>query len=59
MVTRIGTKMRKTRHMYKKNYREKGKISLSRYFRVFNTGDRVSLKADSAVHYGLPFRRFQ
>ena len=59
MVKRIGTKMRKTRSMYTKHYREKGKIPLSRYFQVLETGDRVGLKADSAVHIGLPFRRFQ
>ena len=59
MVKRIGTKMRKTRYLYKKNYREKGKISLSRYFQELQTGDRVSLKADSGVPLGFPFRRFQ
>ena len=58
MVKRIGTKMRKTRYIYKKNYRAKGKISLSRYFQELEQGDKVSLRTDSGVHKGWPYRRF-
>ena len=58
MVKRIGTQQRKTRHKFKKHYREKGKISLGRYFQQLQPGDVVSLKVDSQLQNGQPFRRF-
>ena len=58
MVKRIGTARTKTRSLYKKHIRTKGKISISSYFAKFNAGDRVLLKQDSAVHSGPVFRRF-
>lgn len=58
MVKRIGSSQRKTREKFKLNYREKGKISLSRYFQEFNLGDSVCLKIHSAVPKGRFFRRF-
>ncbi|MEW5897492.1 MAG: 50S ribosomal protein L21e [Nanoarchaeota archaeon] len=59
MVMRIGTKQRKTRYKFRKNYREKGKVSLSRYFQAFNPGERVNLKINSGVVEGRFFPRFQ
>ena len=58
MVTRIGRGRRKTRHLMKKSARQKGKISISSYFREFKTGDRITLKAEPAVQKGIYFRRF-
>jgi len=58
MVTRIGTKQRKTRHKYKLNYREKGKIPLSKYFQKFENGDKVNLKINSNIQTGRFFPRF-
>ncbi|MBU0470501.1 MAG: 50S ribosomal protein L21e [Nanoarchaeota archaeon] len=59
MVTRIGTKQRKTRHKFKRSVRNRGKIPLSRYFQEFKEGDKVNLKIDSnAVHKGCFFPRF-
>lgn len=58
MVQRIGTTQRKTREKFKLGYREKGKISLSRYFQEFQLGDKVSLKIHSNVPHGRFFRRF-
>jgi|APSaa5957512622_1039677.scaffolds.fasta_scaffold222198_2 ribosomal protein L21E len=58
MVNRIGTKQRKTRHKFKKSIREKGKISLSKYFQEFSAGDCVSLKINSNVQKGRFFPRF-
>ena len=43
MVTRIGTKRRKTRHKLKRKPAEKGKIPLSKYFQTFESGERVGL----------------
>jgi large subunit ribosomal protein L21e len=58
MVTRIGTKQRKTRHKYKAHYREQGKIPLSKYFQVLSVGDKVNLKTHSSVQKGRFFPRF-
>jgi large subunit ribosomal protein L21e len=59
MVTRIGTKQRKTRQKYKQHYRKKGKIPLSKYFQEFANGDKVGLKTMPNVQKGRFFPRFQ
>lgn len=59
MVQRVGGFRRKTRSKLKKPYRSKGKISISRYFRKFNEGDKVTLKPEPAVQKGMPYPRFQ
>jgi large subunit ribosomal protein L21e len=58
MVTRKGTSRRKTRSIYSKSAKTKGKISLGAYFAKFNEGDSVVLKAEPAVHKGIYYRRF-
>tara|TARA_Y100000034_G_C6611423_1_gene266282 strand:+ start:114 stop:404 length:291 start_codon:yes stop_codon:yes gene_type:complete len=58
MVTRIGTKRRKTRHKLTKKIREKGKISVSQYLQQFTKGDKVNLKLNSNVATGQFFPRF-
>lgn len=58
MVTRIGTKQRKTRHKFKRTIREKGKIPLSKYFQEFEKGDKVALKINSNIQKGRFFPRF-
>ncbi len=58
MVTRIGTKQRKTRYKYKRSIREKGKIPLSIYFQEFKAGDYVNLVINSSMQKGRFFPRF-
>ena len=58
MTTRIGTGRRKTRHKLQKNVREKGKISLSRYFQQFQLQERVGLKVNSSISKGQFHPRF-
>jgi len=58
MVTRIGTKQRKTRHKFKLHYRQKGKLPLSQYFQEFKVGDSVNLKINSIVQTGQFYPRF-
>ena len=41
-----------------KTRREKGKLSLSRYFQTFEDGQRVLLKAEPSIQKGLYFLRF-
>ena len=58
MAKRIGRSRRKTRHLYKKKKKDKGKISLTAYLQKFKKGDKVHLKVEPAVHKGMYFRRF-
>ena len=56
MVQRIGTR-RKTRALYTKSVRERGKLSLRKYFQSFNAGDAVRMVGDSAVASAMPWFR--
>ena len=58
MATRIGGFRRKTRSKLKKNIREKGKLSLRRFFQSFKTGEKVKLIAEPAYQKGMYFPRF-
>lgn len=58
MAKRIGTARRKTRDKLRKNVRRKGKISLGRYFQVFDSNDKVRLIAEPSYHKGMYFPRF-
>lgn len=58
MTKRIGGTRRKTRHKMAKNVRERGKVSLVRYFQKFKNGERVYLVPEPSVHSGLYHSRF-
>ena len=58
MAKRIGTSRTKTRSKLKKQFRRKGKISMSNYFQSFNEGDRVYLSVEPAIQKGFYFPRF-
>lgn len=57
MVQRIGTR-RKTRALYSKSVRMRGKISLRKYFQTFAEGDAVRMLGNSAVPKAMPWFRF-
>lgn len=42
----------------RKNIRERGKISLTKYFQELEEGQQVLLKAEPAIQNGMYFRRF-
>ena len=58
MTRRIGGFRRKTRSKLKKAPKKRGKVSLQRYFQIFQAGDRVRLQAEPAVQKGMYFPRF-
>ena len=58
MAQRQGGGRRKTRGKYRKNIKDRGKISIRKYFQEFKNGDKVILKAEPAVQRGIYFRRF-
>ena len=57
-MKRTGGARRKTRSKMRKNVRTKGKISLTRYFRVFENGAKVNLVAEPSVQKGMYYPRF-
>lgn len=57
-MQRIGGARRKTRSIMRKPLRERGKLSVSRYFQKYSEGDKVCLKAEPSVQKGIYFRRF-
>ena len=58
MSTRIGGLRRKSRHKLKKERREKGKISVSRFMQSFKAGQKVHLSIEPSVHKGDYHTRF-
>ena len=54
----IGVTRRKSRYKFRKNFRDHGKISMTRYFQAFKEGDSVLLSVEPAVHSGLYHARF-
>lgn len=58
MVKRIGGLRRKTRYKLRKEKRNRGKISITRYFQSFDVGDRIYLGAEPAVQKGMYHPRF-
>lgn len=58
MGKRKGGYRRKTRHLMRKNVRDKGKISLTAYFQKYKDGDMVTLFAEPGVQNSLYNLRF-
>jgi len=57
-MKRVGGFRRRTRHKFQKTRRQKGKVSMQKYFQEFKEGDKVMLAAEPAVQKGMYFRRF-
>ena len=58
MVKRTGGAKRKTRSLFRKNIKARGKISIRNFFQRFEEGDKVNLLAEPAYQGGMYFRRF-
>lgn len=58
MPERKGGNRRKTRQKFSKGLREKGKISLTKYFQEFKEGEKVTLLIESAYQKGMYHRKF-
>jgi large subunit ribosomal protein L21e len=57
-MRRKGSPRMRTRHKLHKNYKDKGKISLTRYLAEYKPGDKVLLKAEPAVQKGMYYVRY-
>jgi len=58
MVKRSKGYRSRTRSLFRKDHRERGKISISKLLRAHNVGDKVCIKTNPSVHKGMPHRRF-
>jgi len=58
MVRRSKGYRSRTRSLFKKRPRARGKIGLSRILRTYNPGEKVTIIIDSSVHKGMPHRRY-
>lgn len=58
MTKRIGGGRRKTRYKFQKKARDKGKLSLTKYFQKFENGEYVTLVSEPSVQGGMYHRRF-
>jgi large subunit ribosomal protein L21e len=58
MTKRMGGARRKTRYKFQKSAKDKGKMSLVKYFQSFKEGDKVVLLSEPSVHNGMYHRRF-
>ncbi|KNE55833.1 hypothetical protein AMAG_01701 [Allomyces macrogynus ATCC 38327] len=46
----------RTRHMFSKNFRQHGPEHLSTYMKTYHVGDIVDIKANAAIHKGMPHK---
>lgn len=46
----------RTRDMFARPFRQSGMIKLSTYLRTFKVGDYVDIKANGAIHKGMPHK---
>ena len=58
MGKRIGGLKRKSKYKLKKERREKGKISVSKFMQSFKAGQRVHLSIEPSLHKGDYHTRF-
>ncbi|MBD3319129.1 50S ribosomal protein L21e [Candidatus Woesearchaeota archaeon] len=58
MVRRKGGLRKKTRHLMRKNKKDRGKLSLTRFFAEYEVGDKVKLLADPTYQKGMFFLRY-
>jgi len=58
MASRKGGNRRKTRSKFRRNIRDRGKVSIRKYLQSFKIGDKVCLTLNPSVHKGPYFPRF-
>lgn len=58
MVRRSKGYRARTRSLFRKRPRERGKIGLSRILRTYSPGEKVTIIIEPSVHKGMPHRRY-
>ncbi|KXS10064.1 hypothetical protein M427DRAFT_128179 [Gonapodya prolifera JEL478] len=49
----------RTRYLFSRDFRTKGPIKLSTYLKTYKVGDVVDIKANGAIHKGMPHKYYQ
>lgn len=49
----------KTRRLFSKDLRKRGKIGLSKLLISYDPGDRICVNIDPSIHKGMPHSRYQ
>ncbi|RKO84254.1 ribosomal protein L21e-domain-containing protein [Blyttiomyces helicus] len=49
----------RTRHLFSRDFRTKGPVKLSTYLKTYKVGDIVDIKANRAIHKGMPHKYYQ
>lgn len=49
----------RTRHLFSRNFREKGMTHLSTYMKIYKAGDMVDVKVNGSIHRGMPHKYYQ
>jgi len=58
MVRRSKGYRSRTRALFRKDRRKRGKIGIGKLLQAYAVGDKVCIKTDPSVHKGMPHRRF-
>lgn len=58
MVRRLAGFRKRTRHLLRKSVKERGKISITKYFQQFSIGEKAMIKFEPAYHKGMCSVRF-
>lgn len=58
MVSNIGGLKRKSRYKFKKERRQKGKVSISRFMQAFDKGQKAHLSIEPSLHKSSYHSRF-
>ncbi len=53
MTTRMNGFRKRTRHKFKKNQADKGKLSIRKFLQTFEVGDKVALSVDPTYQKGM------
>jgi large subunit ribosomal protein L21e len=48
----------RTRHLFARDFRQSGPIKLSTYMKTYKVGDIVDIKANGAIHKGMPHKYY-
>ena len=58
MVKRSKGYRSKTRALFRKDRRKRGKISIGKLLQAYSAGEKVCIRTDPSIHKGMPHRRF-
>jgi large subunit ribosomal protein L21e len=48
----------RTRHLFARPFRAKGQLNMTNYLTSFNVGDFVDIRANGAIHKGMPYKYY-